>query len=264
MVCFGCFRLGIPHKSRTLLPKSTAAWDGQGNAQQQANFRRDAAKNYAKWDVFDPQIFLVLCFPSDPPIAMAEHLETYITRITWNEDNWRRPSGSGAKTETRTYVARYGFGHEEWLNRREWLFGGLRYAFLQGVGRSLSRLRGQRLCIRLYTITPMKERLYVGELTDAEVIGESAARAIVGEMRQRGLLRTMAKEVRDVGGDGSLITTPDSPTSICNIRFKPEDLRMFRRPVAAAPLQPTEPELSFLCLWFELCRSCASTRLRRL
>ena len=85
-------------------------------------------------------------------VTVTMPLDTYITRITWNEDDWRRPSGASA--ETGTYVVDYGFGHEEWLTRREWVIGGVRYAFLQGVGRSAARLEGQRLCIRLYTISP--------------------------------------------------------------------------------------------------------------
>jgi len=68
---------------------------------------------------------------------------------------------------------RSGFGHEEWLSRSEWVFGGWRYGFLQGLHRQRKRLIGKKLDARLYTINRMKQRLYVGKLNLAEVIDDA-------------------------------------------------------------------------------------------
>ena len=73
---------------------------------------------------------------SDPASGLP-----FITRVAWNEDNWRRPSGA-ATNESGTYVAEYGFGHEEWLNRREWLHDGFSTPFSKA---SHARLLGCRV-----------------------------------------------------------------------------------------------------------------------
>lgn len=46
----------------------------------------------------------------------------FLSRITWNTNHWEKPSGKARLLEPETYVAQNGFGHEEWLNRREWVF----------------------------------------------------------------------------------------------------------------------------------------------
>ena len=70
---------------------------------------------------------------------MPENVSAYLTRITWNDNRWARPSKHGSED---SYVGENGFGHEEWLNRREWVDHGWRYAFIQGVYKSQPRLAG--------------------------------------------------------------------------------------------------------------------------
>lgn len=162
------------------------------------------------------------------PNSPSHNSKTYVTRLTWNTLGWRRPSGPG-KGEKGTYVAKSGFGHEEWLNRSEWVFGGWRYAFLQGVDRQRKRLIRKTLNIRLYTISPMKERLYVGKLNSADVIDDETAKQALAFFRKSGFLAKMKQEVGAAGGK------PTAFTSVANIRFRPDSLRMYQRPVAAIP-----------------------------
>jgi hypothetical protein len=167
------------------------------------------------------------------PNPPSQKPTTYVTRLTWNTLGWRQPSGP-AKGENGTFVAESGFGHEEWLNRSEWVFGGWRYSFLQGVDRQRKRLVGTTLNIRLYTINPMKQRLYVGTLNSAEVIDdETATRALVF-LRKSGFLEKMKQEVGAAGGKLTAITSL-SDFAIANIRFRPDSLRMYQKSVPAVP-----------------------------
>jgi hypothetical protein len=154
-----------------------------------------------------------------------------VTRLTWNTRDWRQPSGPG-KGEKGTFVAKSGFGHEEWLNRREWVVGGWRYGFLQGLNRQRKRLIGKTLNIHLYTISPMKQRLYVGKLNSAEVIDDQKAKQALTALRKSGRLGTMRKEVGSAGGRPTLLTA-HSGSVIANIRFRPDSLRMYQKPVPA-------------------------------
>ena len=163
-------------------------------------------------------------------------MTTYLARLTWNQDQWRRPSGALGKREQGTYVARQGFGHEEWLNRREWHIDGWCQGFVQGVSKSRERLEGQRINLRFYSITPVGDRVYVGQVTNAEVLTEDQATAIVRAFVRKGWLETMKREVDAAGGRRRAFNTIASdPTSLANIRFRPANLRMFAAPIPAAP-----------------------------
>jgi hypothetical protein len=165
-------------------------------------------------------------------ITNPQRSNEYVTRLTWNNEGWQRPSGAHAKAEKDTFVAKNGFGHEEWLNRGEWLLDGFRYAFLQGVHRSRTRLIGETLHIFLYTINPLKQRLYVGELKAAEVIDDKAARRAVQQLRRRGILKTMKHEVGVVAGNRSALQPGPSHTMV-NIRFRPGTLTIYKTPIFA-------------------------------
>src|SRR4051794_21441370 len=109
---------------------------------------------------------------------MGMSMNTFFARLTWNRSQWRQPSGPDGKGEQGTYVATNGFGHEEWLNRREWHIGGRRHGFVQGVHRARPRLeqQGERwINLIFYTISATGERVYAGELNNAEVLQEGQA-----------------------------------------------------------------------------------------
>ena len=166
----------------------------------------------------------------------TESFETYITRLTWNEANWRKPSSASVKRKgEKTYVATYGFGHEEWLNRSEWLLHGWRYAFLQGVHRSRKRLVGKRIRVLLYTIHPVTmRRLYVGKIESLEVIEDEIAKLAVQALRERGWLALMKLEIKSAGGNSTGLK-PAFAHTIVNVRFAPEDLVMYHKPIPARP-----------------------------
>jgi hypothetical protein len=165
--------------------------------------------------------------PNTPPHKASN----YVTRLTWNTLGWRQPSGPD-KGEKGTFVAKSGFGHEEWLNRSEWTDGGWRCAFLQGVNRQRKRLIGKTLNVRLYTISPTKQRLYVGRLNSAEVINDESTEHALVFLRKSGYLARMKEEVGAAGGRWTTITD-GSESAVANIRFRPDALRMYQEPIPA-------------------------------
>ena len=159
-------------------------------------------------------------------------MDTYITRLTWNQDQWRRPSGALGKREQGTYVAKQGFGNEEWLNRREWRVRGERYAFLQGVSKSKKKLQGHKISIILYAISPTHERVYVGRLKNAEVLSEDQAAAAANAFKKHGWIAAMKREVDSAGGNSRVFDhILDTPTEIANVRFRPDHLEIFAKPI---------------------------------
>lgn len=159
---------------------------------------------------------------------------TYIARLTWNQDQWRRPSGVLGKSEKGTYVVQQGFGHEEWLNRAEWLCDGWRYAFVQGVSKSRSGLEGQKIDIVFYALTPLEHSrcVYVGKVTNAEVLTVEQAAAALKQFKSKGWTAVMRHEVESAGGRvKTLDHSLRAPTEIFNIRFRPNALKVFAQPV---------------------------------
>jgi hypothetical protein len=153
--------------------------------------------------------------------------KTYVTRLTWNINGWTRPSGAIGKKEYATYVAKHGFGHEEWLNRGDCEINGWRYGFLQGVYKQRKRLTGTVMRILLYSINPSGERLYVGELESTEIIDNKTEQHALKVFGRRGLLQTMQHEATNAGG-----RTQGFKVGL-NIRFRPDALKIYQRPIPA-------------------------------
>lgn len=167
-------------------------------------------------------------------------MKTYFARLTWNTHHWRKPAGRISRGETGTYVAKHGYGHEEWLNRSEWTFGGWRYAFIEPVRRSRSKREGQHISLNLFTISPDKQRWFVGTLVDAEVIDSKTSTRAWKEFKRRGWVKEMRAELALVGCDPDDIDLTHDGHESFNIRFRPEQLRMFR------PSKPAPASLSRL------------------
>jgi hypothetical protein len=63
------------------------------------------------------------------------------------------------------------------LFRSEWLIDGWRYAFLQGVNKSYSKLvkAGQPVDLTLFTIQPDKKRRYAASIQGVECLNDQQA-----------------------------------------------------------------------------------------
>jgi hypothetical protein len=152
-----------------------------------------------------------------------------ITRISYNSKDWWRPTGEAGQEENGTYNQKFGFGHEDWLFRSEWLIDGWRYSFLQGVNKSYHRLinTDSLLDLTLFTIQSDKRSRLVASIDSVECLKEIQAAEALQEFKSRGWYDTMLHEIDAVHGDSSALGASDWVPYILNIRFRLENLRRF-------------------------------------
>ncbi|AOU96799.1 hypothetical protein BI364_01165 [Acidihalobacter yilgarnensis] len=153
-----------------------------------------------------------------------------IARIAYNSNEWQKPSGSARKLEAKnTYYSQYGFGHEEWLFRSEWLIDGWRYTFVQGVNKSRRKLieEGKPFDLTLFTIQPDKKRRYVASIRDVECVEVQQAAEVVARFKKLGWYQSMLDEIEAVNGNFSGLGDGEYADSIVNVRFRQENVRRF-------------------------------------
>jgi hypothetical protein len=127
-----------------------------------------------------------------------------LSRIVYNTSDWQRPTVKGSEHEAEeTYSHQFGFGHEEWLFRKEWLIDDRRYSFLQGVNKSHARLieEGHPFDVTLFTITPDGERRFVASIKDVERLSEEQSKEALDEYKRRGWYDTMKGEITNIQGN---------------------------------------------------------------
>lgn len=163
---------------------------------------------------------------------------TYLTRIAYNAENWRRPSGDAKRHEKGTHNEWHGFGHEDWLFRNEWTIGGWRYAFIEGVGKSYQKLFREdkrTFNLILFSIFPKRSRRYVAEIRDVEVLSAAQCKDAVTAFKQLGWFEQMKSEIAAVGGDPSVLANTVEDRHILNVRFKVADVIPFPQNTLVVP-----------------------------
>ncbi|UVT20638.1 MAG: hypothetical protein H8K03_01590 [Nitrospira sp.] len=157
-------------------------------------------------------------------------LSTYIARVCWNTKNWIQPSGDASESEADgTYASENGFGHEEWLFNFQWMIDGWKHGFLQPINRSIQKLKGSNINLRLFTITADRNRQYIGEINRCTVLNDAQASDAVRIYKKSGWLSQMRRQIHAVSGDTSALQC--SPLELFNIRFKPEDATLYAPPI---------------------------------
>lgn len=164
-----------------------------------------------------------------------------ITRIAYNSAGWQRPTGEAKTSEGGgTYNALHGFGHEDWLFRSGWLIDGWRYAFIQGVNKSHTKLvkSGQPVDLTLFTKQPDKKRRYVATISAVECLSDQQAEDALGEFKHRGWFSIMEQEAEAVGGDPSALGASKWAKHVLNVRFRLENVTLFPANTYAAADDP--------------------------
>lgn len=152
--------------------------------------------------------------------------EYKVARLCWNTNYWHYPTGrEGKLTDKETFEGEHGFGHEEWLFDCSTLIDGWKYGFIQALNHSHEKYEGQHLSLLLYAINHIsKQRYWVGAINDLEVLTKQEARKISWVYKRQGWLKTMRKQV---GGLGLKTDTLHHAETLLNVRYRPENLRMF-------------------------------------
>lgn len=139
-----------------------------------------------------------------------------IARICWNTRDWKRPSGSEGKSRSSSsYENIIGFGHEEWLlDETKIMPDGYHYAFLQPMNAKAHY--GKVYDIHLFTISPDKQKVYVGCLRNAVGVSPEESAKVFRHYRSNGWLQEMKEDVLFAGG-----TVKDfKPEFLFNVKFK--------------------------------------------
>jgi hypothetical protein len=160
-----------------------------------------------------------------------------ITRISYNKGDWQRPTGDARLQESSgTYNHEFGFGHEDWLFRSQWSIDGWRYAFIQGVNKSHSKLvkANRPFQLTLFTVHPDRRRRYVATIHNVECLDEQQADEALTEFKARGWYDIMLQEIKAVGGDEKALGKPQFAKYVLNVRFRQENLELFTNAFATA------------------------------
>lgn len=94
------------------------------------------------------------------------------------------------------------------------------------VNRSIRKVSGSTIDVRLYTISPHADWFYVAHLPSCEVLTESLAETARKALRARGWLRDMEAQVRAIGGDVAGLRY-ENPLHLYNVRFRPAEAEIY-------------------------------------
>lgn len=164
-----------------------------------------------------------------------------LTRISFNSADWRHPTGEAGQSESaETYNRKYGFGHEDWLFRSDWVIDGWRYGFVQGVNKSHASLveAGEPTDLTLFTIEPDKRRRYVATIEAVECLNDQQADDALEAFKLRGWHDAMREEIEEVNGDSSALGAVEWAKHLLNVRFRLANVRRFPADAYAAPDDP--------------------------
>ena len=147
-----------------------------------------------------------------------------IARLCWNTKEWRRPSGKQGKSKSNdSYENEMGFGHEEWLlDDTKIMPDGYHYGFLEQL--RITRTKsdkhyGKVYNIHLFTISPNKQKVYLGCLKNAIGVTPEDSQYVYNYYQKKGWLDEMKQDILFVGG-----TVKDfTPSFMFNVKFRFED-----------------------------------------
>lgn len=160
-------------------------------------------------------------------------VEDKVARICWNTKYWQKPSGMDGKVtniNSGAYEAKTGYGHEEWLLDTNKLIDGYHFAYIQAIGQHRSKYLGNTYNISLYSInSKTKERWWLGEIRNVEVIEEKESEKAYKKYKKRHWLKEMYAQLEDVGADVEEFKSI-LPENFSCIKFKPKDLKILDEP----------------------------------
>ena len=154
--------------------------------------------------------------------------EDKISRITWNTNGWKFPSGSkGKSTAVSSFEYKFKFGFEEWLlnNTRE--IDGYHYAFLETLSLKSDKHVNCAYNIHLYSILNPSVKYYVGHIKNVECISKEDSTEIYKTYKKNGWIADMISDINYAGGDSKELKSLP-PNKMFNLRFKFKDVSIAR------------------------------------
>lgn len=160
---------------------------------------------------------------------------SYFTRLSWNSNGWKKPSGTPNKCfgtgESRLYECIHGFGWEEWLFRFTKHNDGYCYGFLQcfnKIGREKQFFNElylyTRKCEGSCQVKAKSISYYVGKIKNVEVLDRRDRDTITQVILQNE--EQMKNDMRNAGVQDYEVLFEEMKEcrSVFNIRFKEKDV----------------------------------------
>lgn len=141
-----------------------------------------------------------------------------IARICWNTRDWKSPSGKEGKSSAESsFEKNNGFGHEEWLlDNTRIMPDGYHYGFLEPMDVASGKHFGKVYDIHLFTISPRKEKVYLGCIHNAVGVEPKESAKVFRYYKEQGWIDEMKDDVRFVEGT----VTDFKPELMFNVKFK--------------------------------------------
>ncbi|MFH1061947.1 MAG: hypothetical protein V1747_03560 [Candidatus Omnitrophota bacterium] len=152
-----------------------------------------------------------------------------VARICWNTEGWKFPSGAkGKSSDSNSYEAQYGYGHEEWLLDKSRILDGFHYAFLEPFRVESGKHVGNIYNVALYTISGAKKRFYVGDIKEISCLSSEEATIVYKMYKTKGWIEELIADIKNVGGNPVLFQENfNSPELIFNIKFRFDNVKQF-------------------------------------
>jgi len=144
--------------------------------------------------------------------------ETKIARITWNTNQWVKPSGLSGKSTNASHESEHGFGFEEWLFDGDKVIDGIKYGFLEPIEMHRSKYEGKIFDLFLYTRNcKTKQSYWVTTLKNVEVLMPEEAEEVLNYYKKKGWYDEMKADLYNLNLDSNQIDT--WALTIFNIKF---------------------------------------------
>ena len=155
--------------------------------------------------------------------------ELRFSKICWNYNGWRKPSGLvGKSPDKKSYERKSKFGHEEWLFDFDKLIDGYHYAALQPIGKFRDTYIGKTFDIPLYSVNSKEKRwFWVATIRNIEAIDRAQESSAIEIYRNNDWLNEMTSDLDEIGANSKRFISSVRSDGLFNVRFKPEDVAWF-------------------------------------
>ncbi|NVJ64645.1 MAG: hypothetical protein HWD84_10520 [Flavobacteriaceae bacterium] len=177
-----------------------------------------------------------------------------LARITWNTNNWIKPSGRYGKSKNDSHESEKGFGHEEWIFDGDTVLNGFKYGFLEPIHRSRDKHSGEVYDITLFTRDwDTKTDYWVTTLKDVEVLDKTQSEQVLAEYKSRGWYDQMKRDLikQGLSGDALEDWVKDDPWKLFNIRFPVAELSRLSEDLLEIENKNDIPSMRYVLMDFQ-------------
>lgn len=148
--------------------------------------------------------------------------ESKIARVTWNTNNWVKPSGLQGKSKNSSFESENGFGHEEWIFDGDKIINDYKYGFLEPIHKHRDTYEDKTFDISLYTRDgDLKKNYWVTTLKEVQVISSKEAKEVLARYKENGWYDEMKLDLYNLNLNYKQLDdwTKDDASQLFNIKF---------------------------------------------